>query len=822
MLASGDWRYTPDIGFSGADSISYAISDGKGGTAIGQIDIEVRIVPKTTHLTQSVSVLAGALNFGQVGFLDADDIDTYDVDSEATATGNVVDISISGNVENRNEVSRLIMTYSGHYSVPNVAQETFLYNFEIGSWVSFDNRIVGDQSDSIVRIDLTENAQAFIAANGETRLRLRGVQTTQPATIWANSVQWRAYRGNDLLENNAPVASAVSVSTATDTAVAVVLSGADEDGDTLTYTVNTNGLSGTISGTAPDLTYTPAVGFTGNETFSYTVNDGLANSSTATVTVSVLASGIISNLAASITLDGDLSDWASYVPFAPDPDDVSGAADPLDWRQAWMAHDGGHYYIAYSNDGPVNVSWGQTVYFDIDDNPATGGRFGLPFGADRVLQGAFLYSYAGSGEDWKWDFMEEVAGGSGNGDFEYRIPLASMGGSERLKVAFVGSNVPYGGTVEDLHPDGVYTSAAVDRDFTYTAVAPSNTAPDASDLELIINQDNSALFVLNATDIDGDLLSYVVVDQPQNGALTGTAPQLTYQPAIGFTGTDSFTFQVDDGTALSRLATISITVQTIAESEIPSNTVAQINVDGITTEWQGLRYFNDDPDDITGAENPVDFLRAAMAHDTGFFYLTFSNDGQDLTLLQDWLFTVYIDSDSDPSTGYQGGLAIGADHMQQGSAVHSYSGTGDDWVWTPLANTPRAANGNTVEIAIPRQEIGDPSELQFVMIGDNLSLGGGIEDVYPDGTYDSGSATRFLSYQSDDTPSEPVVLAAVDGSITPISGRQAVMQNATELFRPVGIESVAETEAKEKKGSGAIGIGLLSLLGIAVFRRRPS
>ena len=205
--------------------------------------------------------------------------------------------------------------------------------------------------------------------------------------------------------------------------------------------------------------------------------------------------------------------------------------------------------------------------------------------------------------------------------------------------------------------------------------------------------------------------------------LTGTAPQLTYQPASGFSGTDSFTFQVDDGTALSRLATVSVTVQTIAESQIPSNVVTQINVDGLTTDWQGLRFFDDDPDDASGVENPVDFLRAAMAHDTGFFYLTFTNDGQDLTLLQDWLFTVYIDSDSNPSTGYQGGLAIGADHMQQGTAVHSYIGTGDDWVWTPLANTPRAASGNTVEIAIPRQEIGDPTELQFVMIGDNLSIG---------------------------------------------------------------------------------------------------
>jgi len=835
LLDSGDWRYTPDIGFSGADTVSYAISDGNGGTAIGQIDIDVLIVPKTTHLTQTVAVLAGALNFGEVEFLSSDDIDTYDVDSEATATGNVVDVSISGNVEGRDEVSRLIMTYSGHYSVPNVAQETFLYNFVTDSWVSFDNRIVGDQSDSIVRIDLTENPQDFIAANGETRLRVRGVQATQAATIWANSVQWLAYRGvqstdNNAPANNPPVTSAISASTAINTAVAITLTGTDEDGDPITYSIDTSGLSGTVSGRLPDLTYTPSAGFTGNDSFTYTASDGIAASAAATVTVSVLASGIISNVAASITLDGDLTEWAAFVPFADDPDDVTGAADPLDWRRAWMAHDGANYYIAYSNDGPVNVSWGQTVYFDIDDNPATGAQFGLPFGADRVLQGSFLYSYAGTGDDWKWDFIEEVDGASANGNFEYRIPLAAMSGSERLKVAFVGSNVPYGGTVEDLHPDGVYTSTALNRDFTYTAVAPSNTAPDATDLELITTQGSSAVLALNATDVDDDTLNYTVVDQPQNGVITGIAPALVYQPASGFNGTDSFTFQVSDGTALSRLATVSIIVQTIAESQIPSNPVTQINVDGLTGEWTALRYFDDDPDDVTGAENPVDYLRAAMAHDAGFFYLTFSNDGQDLALLQDWLFTVYIDTDSNPSTGYQSGLAIGADHMQQGSAVHSYSGTGEDWVWTPLANTPRAASGNTVEMAIPRQAIGDPTELQFVLIGDNLSLGGGIEDVYPDGTYDSGSATRFLSYRSDGSPSEPVALAAVDGSITPISGRQAVMQNATEIVRAEGGESEAagveseaagvESETKGKKGSGAIGFGILSLAGIIAFRRR--
>ena len=138
--------------------------------------------------------------------------------------------------------------------------------------------------------------------------------------------------------------------------------------------------------------------------------------------------------------------------------------------------------------------------------------------------------------------------------------------------------------------------------------------------------------------------------------ITGTAPQLNYQPAIGFTGIDSMTFQVSDGTALSRVATVLITVQTVSESQVPSNLVSQINVDGFTNEWQSLRFFEDDPDDASGTENPVDYLRAAMAHDTGFFYLTFTNDGQDLTLLQDWLFTVYIDTDSNPLTGYQGCL----------------------------------------------------------------------------------------------------------------------------------------------------------------------
>ncbi|MEM7256400.1 MAG: Ig-like domain-containing protein [Pseudomonadota bacterium] len=816
LLDSGDWQYTPDIGFSGEDSVSYAISDGRGGTAIGQIEIDVRLVPKSTHLTESVSILTGTLNYGSVEFLTTNDADTYDVDAAQVDNRYVVDWSISGSIANRAEVTRLIMTYAGHYSVPNVSQETFLYNFNTSAWESFDTRIVGEQTDSVVRIDITVDAQNYIATNGETRVRIRGTQTVQPPTVWANSVSWLAYRGNQNTGNNAPVATGVSASTPFNTPVNLSLQGSDADGDAITYTLDTTGLNGSVSGTAPNLTFTPQTGFTGTDSFTYSVSDATDTSDPAVVTISVLQTGVISNLAAGITTDGDLGEWAGYLPFDADPDDVTGADNPLDWRQVWMAHDGSDFYIAYRNDGPVDVSWGQTIYLDIDDNPATGAQFGLPIGADRVLQGRFLYSYAGSGNDWNWNFITEVSGNSANGSFEYRIPRAALGNSELIKLALVGSNEPYGGSNEDLYPDGVYNRSAANRFFTYTAEPPANTPPTAQDFAVTTPQNTSVEINVTATDADNDPLTYSIVAPPANGILAGTGPSLTYTPTAQYTGLDSFQYRASDAVTSSRIATVAIEVQNQEQSQIPSNPVSPISVDGNLDEWQALQYFADDPVDVTGAENPVDYLRAAMAHDTQYFYLTFTNDGQNLSVLQHWLFTVYIDTDLNPATGYQSGLAIGADYMQQAGGVHSYTGTGSDWTWLPVSTIPRAASGSSVEVAIPRQMIGDPSELRLVLIGDNLSIGGLIEDVYPDGSYNSSAAIRYLSYRTGGGNSEPAFEPALNEIDDPVSGRDDLEQNAVRLKRESELEPAAVSI-----GSGAMGVlGLGVLLSVGYYRRR--
>jgi hypothetical protein len=87
-----------------------------------------------------------------------------------------------------------------------------------------------------------------------------------------------------------------------------------------------------------------------------------------------------------------------------------------------------------------------------------------------------------------------------------------------------------------------------------------NTPPIANDANFSTAQDTSVEIVLTGVDADGDSLVYRVSAGPQNGALSGTAPALTYAPDDGFVGGDAFTFQVDDSNGGTDSGTVSITV----------------------------------------------------------------------------------------------------------------------------------------------------------------------------------------------------------------------------------------------------------------------
>ncbi len=88
--------------------------------------------------------------------------------------------------------------------------------------------------------------------------------------------------------NDAPVARDQTVSSDEDTPVAITLTATDDDGDRLTYSITELPSNGRLSGSPPNVTYTPDRGFSGNDRFRFRANDGTDDSNTATVSISII------------------------------------------------------------------------------------------------------------------------------------------------------------------------------------------------------------------------------------------------------------------------------------------------------------------------------------------------------------------------------------------------------------------------------------------------------------------------------------------------------------------------------------------------------
>jgi len=89
--------------------------------------------------------------------------------------------------------------------------------------------------------------------------------------------------------NPAPVAANQSVTVPFNTATPITLTATGSG--TLTYSVVANPAHGTLSGTAPAVTYTPTVGYTGADSFTFKANNGSdSNIATASITVQASAS----------------------------------------------------------------------------------------------------------------------------------------------------------------------------------------------------------------------------------------------------------------------------------------------------------------------------------------------------------------------------------------------------------------------------------------------------------------------------------------------------------------------------------------------------
>ncbi len=366
------------------------------------------------------------------------------------------------------------------------------------------------------------------------------------------------------VSNSAPLANELILESAIGQAHAFKLSGSDNEGQPLTYSILEQPANGVITGVVPDLVYTPNPGFVGRDTLQFTVSDSDVSSEPGKVVFNVEPQiiqmiGTIWNPVTSIVIDGDLTDWANLVSFGEDPQDITGVNNEIDWREAWMAHDSDNLYIAYSEHNEAQALWGNQIFLDTDSDAATGFRgFANEYtvGADYMLEGNALFRYTSDLQnEWAWNYLGAMESAVNANNVEIKIARAELGNPSNLLLLFRGENAATAGDALDFYPDNVTDAEAVlrTRRFSYS-VNPNNTienfVPIAFSQSIKISNNASYPLTLNGFDQDNDPLSFVVDGQPAAGILTGVAPNLVYTPSADATQ-DLLSFRVFDGTAYS-------------------------------------------------------------------------------------------------------------------------------------------------------------------------------------------------------------------------------------------------------------------------------
>jgi hypothetical protein len=395
--------------------------------------------------------------------------------------------------------------------------------------------------------------------------------------------------------NDAPVALAKSVTTQEDTAVAVVLAASDKEGQSLTYSFVSGPGAGTLSGTAPNLIYTPFKGFSGPDSFTFKVNDSLADSNIATVSITVTpVNDAPVALAKSITTDEDTAvavvleasdkegQSLSYVIVSgPAKGTLSGTAPNLTYTPS-ADFSGADSFTFKANDSLAdsNIATVSITVTPVNDAPVA------------------LAKSVTTQEDTPV------------------VVVLAASDKEGQSLSYVIVSGPAKGTLSGTAPNLTYTPSAdfsgADS-FTFKAndsladsniatvsitVTPVNHAPVALAKSITTDEDTAVAVVLEASDKEGQSLSYVIVSGPAKGALSGTAPNLTYTPSADFSGADSFTFKANDSLADSNIATVSITITPVNDAPVAlaksittdEDTAVAVVLEASDKEGQSLSY----------------------------------------------------------------------------------------------------------------------------------------------------------------------------------------------------------------------------------------
>lgn len=397
-----------------------------------------------------------------------------------------------------------------------------------------------------------------------------------------------AQPGPDLAEvqqglGQAPTAYSKDVTVPKNTTVAVTLRGFDPEGDALTFSVTQAPANGALSGTAPNVTYAPALNFTGTDTFKFVANDGTSDSVEAQVTLTVAAINrppvalgqsirIIKNTSNNaITLGGtdpDGDPLTYQVLSSPTLGTLSGTAPNLLYTVGNTT--GNTNFTFRVSDGAANSSI-TTVAIAVANNAVQGN--GIPVGTNQSVTVAAdsTVAFTLGGVDLE---VPNVI----NFDSIFATTLGvTVGGANLARQYTPPAGVPSGASVSDhftftvrdanTPTNNISPAAAVDL-----TVVHANNLPVASAVAVNLLEDAAPTAVtLMGRDFetpDGSLV-YALVTPPSYGVLSGTLPNLFYKPNANVNGVDSFTYQITDGSGgTSQVATVTLNVAPVDDAPV--------------------------------------------------------------------------------------------------------------------------------------------------------------------------------------------------------------------------------------------------------------
>ena len=609
--------YTPNQDWNGTDTFTYKANDGTADSNTATVTITVTAV-NDAPVSSDENITTDEDTGIRTGF------SSSDVDSGDTLTYSVVANPSNGTVTIDNANSE-----PGLYT-PNQdwnGTDTFTYKAndgELDSNVSTVTITVAAVNDAPTTEDVSTTIDENRTASRSTGIALQGSDVdgdnltytvvsgpsngnasiagsilTYAANQDWNGTETITYKANDGTVdsntstvtitvnsvNDAPVTQNQSASTNEDTAVATTLSVVDVDtqqGMTRSIVSNPSNGSVVLSGSGSQIaTYTPNANWNGTDTFTWKANDGTvdSNTSTVTVTVSAVNDAPVANdvttstnetrfISVDITLDAtDVEGDAITYSIVSNPSNgslgsISGATVTYTPSTDWNGTD---TFTYKANDG------------SLDSNTAT-----VTITVDAVNDAPTTSAVSAStNEDTAVDITLSGADVDSGDTLTYSV-VATNNGSVSISgaTATYTPNANWNGTDTFTYKanDGTVDSNTSTVTVTVSAV---NDAPVSSAVSASTDEDIAKAITLDATDVEGDAITYSIVSNPSNGSLGSVSgASVTYtQTTANWNGTDTFTYKANDGTADGNTATVTITVAAVNDAPVSSAVSASTNED---------------------------------------------------------------------------------------------------------------------------------------------------------------------------------------------------------------------------------------------------